>query len=550
MIYLSTLLISMFITMALIPIFKSVAVQLGNGLDYPNKRKVHSQPIPKVGGIAIALGTLLPVWFLTGRGNFANAIIFGAGVITIFGLIDDVKTLGYKTKFAGQLIAALIVVFFGGVKVCSLGTCLPEDTLLPDFLAIPLTIIAIVGVTNAINLSDGLDGLAAGSSLIIFSCIAYLAYTVAGQVENLFIMLLSTAMVGAIIGFLRYNTYPATVFMGDTGSQLLGFLAVTLTLDLTQNNVAFNSFLPLLLIGFPVLDTLTVMVERIVNGRSPFKADKNHFHHKLIRLGLFHTEAVMVIYVITTLLALAALILRFQSEWLLLAMYLSFSILVIFCFTVVEHNGWRLNREGYFDLEIKGRLKVLKEKDLLIKTSFRAAEYSLPLLLLVCCFLPAAIPGYFSVIYFGLCGLTIITWVFKRSWFPGALRISFYLLVPLILRAGLVDTAAWSTPAILRLYHAAFGLLSLFLVLTLKFTRRQKGFKATPTDFLILVIALVVPILPDPQIKSHHMGFLSTQIIVMYFSFEVLVGELRGQLGRLGIAIIAALLLVAVRGLF
>ena len=132
-------------------------------------------------------------------------------------------------------------------------------------------------------------------------------------------MLLCTAIVGAIFGFLRFNTYPATVFMGDTGSQLLGFLAITLSIGVTQRETPLSPLLPLLLLGFPVLDTITVMAERIASGRMPFSPDKNHFHHKLMRLGLFHTEAVVTIYGITALLTAAAYLLRFHSDWLLVA---------------------------------------------------------------------------------------------------------------------------------------------------------------------------------------------------------------------------------------
>ena len=283
----------MFITIALVPFFRGLAVKI-NALDVPNERKVHKYPMPKSGGIAMALGAFIPILLWFPSGNFTRATIIGAGIVVLFGLLDDMKDLGFKTKFAGQFAAALIVIIYGGVKIKSLGMLLPDGVLLPDWLAMPLTFIVIVGITNAINLSDGLDGLAGGISLLSFLCIGYLAYS-AG---NFSIALLSAATVGAIFGFLRFNTYPATVFMGDAGSQLLGFMAITFSLKLTQGNAPLSPILPLLLLGFPVLDTITVMFERVTNGKSPFVADKNHLHHKLMRLDLFHTEAVLSIYVL------------------------------------------------------------------------------------------------------------------------------------------------------------------------------------------------------------------------------------------------------------
>ena len=295
----------------------------------PDARKVHTEPVPKVGGLAMAIGALVPVVLVADGGRFVNSVLIGACVIVLFGLVDDLKNLGWKAKFAGQIAAALIVILYGKLNICYLGSCLPDGVSLPEVLALPITMVVIVGVTNAINLSDGLDGLAGGTSLFIFLCIGIVCYTGGDFPEKLFIMLLCTAMIGAIFGFLRFNTYPATVFMGDTGSQLLGFLAVTLSLGVTQRETPLSPLLPLLLLGFPVLDTLTVMVERIAAGRMPFSPDKNHFHHKLMRLGLFHTEAVVTIYGITALLTAAAYLLRYHSDWLLLSCYAAFCALVV-----------------------------------------------------------------------------------------------------------------------------------------------------------------------------------------------------------------------------
>ena len=548
MLILSTLLISLFITMALIPILRSLAKRVGNGLDFPNERKVHARPIPKVGGLAMALGALLPLLVLVEGNRFASSLLLGAGIIVVFGLIDDVRNLAWKWKFIGQATAALVVIFWGGIKICFLGECLPQGILLPALIAVPLTVLVVVGVTNAINLSDGLDGLAGGSSMIIFICIAYLAYTGSGNSDSRFMLFLSIAVIGAIFGFLRYNTYPATVFMGDTGSQLLGFLAITLTLGLTQGNTPLSPFLPLLLLGFPVLDTLTVMVERIAKGRSPFEADQNHFHHKLMRLGLYHTEAVAAIYVITVLLVAVGFLLRFYSDWLIITIFGIFAGLVIAGFHLAGRTGWQMKRTGVFDRVIKGNLKVLKDKRVVIRTSFQLAGYFLMTLLLISSLMPQSIPIYFALVCMVMIITVAIVWILKKQWLTGALAVAFYPTLPFLLRIGQVDTAGWLSPISLRVYGVALGLLAMFLVLTVKFTERQRGFKATPMDMLIVLIALVVPNLPDPLIQSYHMGFLATSIIVMYFSFEVLVGELRGQLTKLGLGILLAMVIITVRG--
>jgi UDP-GlcNAc:undecaprenyl-phosphate GlcNAc-1-phosphate transferase len=426
---------------------------------------------------------------------------------------------------------------------------LPENVVLPDILAIPLTLLVIVGVTNAINLSDGLDGLAGGTSLLIFICIGYLAYSGLYRPESFPIAMFSVAVIGAILGFLRFNTYPASIFMGDSGSQLLGFLAITLALGLTQSSTPLSPFLPLLLLGFPVLDTLTVMSERISNGRSPFVADKNHFHHKLMRLGLYQTDAVVAIYFITAFLVAFAFVFRFYSEWFLLAVFLIFSGITVAGFLAADRYNWKLVHYSKSDYFIGKRLRVLKEKNILIKVAFHVVEFAVPGLLIMTCLLPAEIPAYIPWIFLTLAALTAATWIFMKSWLIGMLRVAFYLMVPLIIRLGQLSPASWMNDRAMLLYNLSFIALMLFVVVTLKTTRRTSGFKATPLDYLILVLALVVPNLPDPRIQSLHMGFLAVKVIVFYFSFEVLVGELRGRLTRPAAAIIAALLLVVFKGL-
>lgn len=496
----------------------------------------------------MAVGALVPVILVADGGRFVNSVLIGAWVIVLFGLVDDLKTLGWKAKFAGQIAAALVVIFYGKLSICFLGTCLPDGVSLPEMIGLPLTLVVIVGVTNAINLSDGLDGLAGGTSLLIFLSLGLLAYTGGDFPEKLFVLLLCTAVAGAIFGFLRFNTFPATVFMGDTGSQLLGFLAVTLALGITQHETPLSPLLPVLLLGFPVLDTLTVMAERIAAGRSPFAPDKNHFHHKLMRLGLFHTEAVVAIYGITALLAGAAFLLRFHSEWLIIAIYAAFCALVVAFFTLAEERGLRFHRTGFFDTGIKSRLKVIKDKSLLIQACFLPLKYGLPLLFTAAVLVRESVPGALAALAAAAAATILIVRLMRKEWVNPVMRVAFYLTVPMVLSLGRIEPAEWATKALLTLYDYAYGALAFFTVMTLKFTRRQKGFKATPMDFLILVIALVVPNLPARLLDAPSIGFVAVKLIVLYFGFEVLQGELRGELRKIALGILAALGLLALRG--
>lgn len=538
----------MFITLALVPILRLAAVQLHVGLDLPDARKVHAHPVPKLGGLAMAVGMLVPAILMADGGELANALLAGATVIVFFGLWDDLKNLGWKAKFLGQGIAAAIVVVWGGLRLCFLGSVLPPETCLPEWVAMPLAILAILGVTNAINLSDGLDGLAGGTSLIAFITLGLIAYTGADFPERNFLILLCCTAAGAIFGFLRFNTHPASVFMGDTGSQLLGFLLITLGLAVTQRETPVSPVSVLLVLGFPVLDTLVVMAERVAAGKSPFKPDRNHFHHKLMRLGLFHTEAVALIYGLTAAMAASAYSLRYHSDWLLLTIWVGISALLVAFFTAAERRGVRFSRQGFLDVEVKGRLKLLKEKRIPIRVSFGLLRWGLPALFLAATILPGEIPRWASGLALGVLVGLLLARLFWRSEFPAVLRGFFFLSVPFVLTHAVTSPVAGLESWLLRGFETAFGVLAVVMVLTLRFTSRRKGFRTTPTDVLILLVALILPNLPEALLEGVKLGNLAVMMIVLFFGYEVAVGEMRGRIDRFAATISASYAVLALRG--
>ncbi len=540
---LTSLFFSVFITISLVPLFGKLAYRL-HALDMPDSRKVHTRPMPRFGGLAMALGMLITVFIWLPRDSFVKAFLVGSMVITIFGFIDDMVGLGYKTKFLGQILAALVIVLGGKVRIVTLGTILPSSLCLADWFSYLLTLIVIVGVTNAINLSDGLDGLAGGICLLTFCCIAYLAY--GARMFN--IVLLSVAMIGVIFGFLRFNTYPASIFMGDTGSQLLGFSGITLALKLTQESLELSPILPLILFGFPILDTLSVILQRISEGRSPFSADKNHLHHKLIRLGFFHTEAVVIIYIFQFLLVISAVLFRTSSDWGILLGYLSFCSVALLFFHYTEKVNYRVRRYDLIDNVFKGKLRVLKERGILIRVCFKFVEWGTPVLLLASVLLPSTIPKDFTIISLPFFIFLVVSLLFKRQWFGASIRLMIYFIMPYLLYLGETSAAQWVSKYWMKTYNLGFGALAFFVILTLKFTRRKKGFKISPMDFLILFIVLAVSGLPDKGFQSYHLGMLSTKIIILFFTCEVLMGELRGELNRLGITTTMMTMVILLRG--
>jgi UDP-GlcNAc:undecaprenyl-phosphate GlcNAc-1-phosphate transferase len=512
-------------------------------VDTPNSRKIHYDPIPRIGGIAMALGAVLPIALWAPMNRFVIAVLLGSVVLVAFGFIDDLKNIGFKEKFLGQIIAALIVILFGGLKIQSLGGLMPGNYILPDWVSIPFTLVAIVAVTNAINLSDGLDGLAGGITLLTFLCIGYLAYLVNAQAYEV----IALAIMGAIFGLLRYNTHPATVFMGDAGSQLLGFVAITLTLAVTRRTPEMSPILGLFIIGLPIIDTVSVMVARILEGRSPFKADKNHLHHKIMNLGFYHSESVILIYIIHAILVCFAFIFRYESDWFLLISFFTFAATIVLVIFVSDHLGLKMKRYPIIDIVIKGPFRRLREEHVLIMISFKAIEIGFMSLLILTCFLPKQIPVYFSILSLLLLTIYLILWLFKKNRSYIIIEVAIFLIIPFLSYFSETNVDYLRGTFFLKAYSFSFGAMIVFVLLTLKFTRRQ-GFKTTPMDFLILFVAFVLPNLPDERIQHWQMGFVATKIVVLFFTYEIIKGELRLNTKKLTYTGVMALMIILLRG--
>lgn len=542
MIYLSTLLLTLLVTIILVPVTIKVAEMIEK-YDMPGRRKVHVRPIPRTGGIAMAVAVFGSMMLWAQENPFLSAYIISAGIIIFFGLIDDFIDLPYYFKFAAQFLAAVIIIFFGNVEIRSLGALLPGHHLLGPWISIPLTIIIIVGVTNAINLADGLDGLAGGICVLSFSCTGYLAY-LSG---NPAICLLAVALIGSIFGFLKYNTHPASIFMGDTGSQFLGFSLVTVTLSLTQGNAALSPVLPLIIFGFPVLDTTVVMLERIGAGRSPFQADRNHFHHKLINLGFRHAEAVLAIYLMQATLVLSAAIFRNYSEWFLLISYGIFVDFVVIGFFTAEITRWKVPRSLLANRKIRDKLAIIEKKGIWIVYCMRTIEYFIPGLFFITIFLPASIPGYVAAAAGGLLSLTVIFSFVGKKWLKWVLLADLYIIVPPIMFFSTGDLRVPLSPAMLWTYRFLFVALIVFVIATLKLTRRMNGFKVTPLSFLIVFLAIVAPYLSGLYSEYRDLMLIITKIVIFFFSYEVLIGELRGEYRRLVFFTLSSFIVIIIR---
>lgn len=296
------------------PPVKNFAHKVG-AIDVPkDARRMHKKPIPRLGGLAIYGGFLCSILIFGQLDETMLCVLLGAAIIVALGIFDDVLALGAKLKFVVQIVAAAIPVCIGDLQIGLFTNLNPlSDTPFVHLgiLAVPVTIIWIVGITNAVNLIDGLDGLAVGVSSI--AAITMLA--VALLTGNMPIAITMAALAGACIGFMPYNLNPAKIFMGDTGSTFLGYMLATVSIMGLFKFYAVISFaVPFLIFGLPIFDTANAIIRRVAAGRSPMSPDRGHVHHKLIDMGFNQKQAVAILYAISATLGLTAVVLTSSGE--------------------------------------------------------------------------------------------------------------------------------------------------------------------------------------------------------------------------------------------
>lgn len=274
-------------------------------VDLPNARKVHQGSMPRMGGVAIYVGFLVGALLLEAFSRQIFALLLAGSVIMGAGLYDDVKGLSPKAKLLLQIVAALILVQ-SGVFVKFITNPFSGGMISLGVFAIPLTVLWLVGMSNAINLVDGLDGLSSGISAIAALTISVICFTRGDLTTSA----LAAILAGAALGFLRFNFHPARTFMGDCGSLFLGFMLGALAvMGFSKGATLISIFSPLLIMGIPLCDTLFAIVRRIFQKRPIFQADKGHLHHCLLGCGLSHSQTVLVIYGISLLMGVAAVLL-------------------------------------------------------------------------------------------------------------------------------------------------------------------------------------------------------------------------------------------------
>ena len=302
--FLTALIVSLLITPGVI----ALAGRTG-ALDEPDARKVHKNPIPRIGGLGIYIAFMIAMMLVMSHlqpdaeaMHEIVGLLLGGSLIVALGLVDDYKNLPAKVKLFGQIVAASILVIGFDVRIDFISDPFGDYFYL-EFLAVPATIFWIVGITNTVNLIDGLDGLAAGVATIASATI----FLVALEKSVLLVAVLTASLAGASFGFLYYNFNPARIFMGDTGSMFLGYMLSGISIiGAVKSAATIALIVPILALGIPIMDTTFAIVRRYRGGVPIFKPDKGHLHHRLLALGFTQRQAVLLMYVISAMLGLSA----------------------------------------------------------------------------------------------------------------------------------------------------------------------------------------------------------------------------------------------------
>jgi UDP-GlcNAc:undecaprenyl-phosphate GlcNAc-1-phosphate transferase len=299
-----------------VPLVISFANNSG-AIALPGTRHVHLTPTPKFGGLSIAFSVIIVLFIAFPVNRVIASYLVASGLMLALGAFDDIRGSNWKLKLVFSLAATSIIIFGAGIWIRSLGNLFGGGEVVLGLWGIPFTYFAIFGVVSAINLIDGLNGLACG-----ISSIAFISFAIFGYIDaNNTVFYLSLVNLGATMGLFRYNYPRARIFMGDTGSLFLGFSIAVITILLTQDSGGINQMVPVIVLGIPLFDTLRVLIIRLKNKKHPFEADKTHLHHLMMRSGIPPKRVVKVIWLLSCLMSLLAFVLHVYPAWLMLVVF-------------------------------------------------------------------------------------------------------------------------------------------------------------------------------------------------------------------------------------
>lgn len=532
-------------SLVMIPPMSNLAVRVG-GIDRPDERKVHNSETPRLGGIAIFCAFLFSTLFFVEIDRQVKGFMAGAVVIFLTGLADDITNIKPIHKLLGEIIAAVTAIISGDMVIKTLGHPLGFFEIKLGFFAIPFTVFAVVGVMNAINLIDGLDGLAGGVSAIACLALAALSWKIGNQQ----LLGLIVAVLGSILGFLCYNTYPATIFMGDSGSLFLGycmgFLSVLL---LTKSQSIISPITPLIILGVPILDTLVVMVRRLKQGKKISSPDKTHIHHRLLDLGFGHKFSVLLVYGVSYILSAVAVICYKVPDHLLAASLVIFFIVfyaILHYLTkkiLLQDMSFLQSDQSIGDTQAYRRIICLSRH---IRLSIK---YLLVIFIGLSVIIPPTYPTLVSLMASLLIVFILIFFFLGHQWSNLILQVVIYLGGALIIFA--VENYGYKIKYLgysLTTYsHAIFVILCTLEGFKIFLRKRTSNLMSSPFEYFIFFVLISISLIPVELTNRFHLLVVAAESIAMFVAYKLILTHQTRNNRKILLATFVALAVIVVR---
>ena len=484
---------SLMLTMLLMPVVMRLA-RAANVIDLPDERKLHTNEIPSLGGFAIAVAFAVSCLLFLDIDRLFIAFLTGLFIITLTGLADDVWRIRPALKFAGEITGSLIFVLYGGTELKGFGDLIGIGPLETGIFAVPITVFCMVGVMNAINFADGMDGLAGGMSAIACLFLVYFSL----QSGHWFDLALSVSLFGCLIGFLYFNSHPAKVFMGDTGSLVLGYILASLCV-LSQKPDGGIPIAPVsmaLILALPIADTLWVMANRVLRGESPFSPDNNHLHHKLMTLNLSHSGVVAVLYVCMFICGFLAVFMQSMLEWVQFAAGTGFIISLYVLVALFQRAGFKFPDHNMAHAVIKNSARghnIVSNQTIsrYLEKSVPIAAWLVPFSLIIPAFFISAGESNSGIttLLIGVIIMVLYPWKSNHKrlgWVHGLIYFATFTLLVFLNSSGL----SWINDYL----KIVSSILVVWVVMKLVFMQYSRIFLTSGFELLMIVTAWFIPL--------------------------------------------------------
>jgi len=535
------------LSLLLMPITSSLAQKVG-AIDIPKLRSVHTTPKPRMGGLAISLSFVIICLIFFPLNTFFIAFLTGLIAIVITGAVDDIMEISPSWKFLGQFISAILFVYLSDMHVEHIGNILSIGDIQLGKASMIFTIFLLVGIINALNFADGLDSLAGGISVIALAFLGYFAWSV----NHDWLVIIAISLMGAIIGFLRHNSYPTRVFMGDSGSMMLGYVLGVMLVSLNHTAPQLPLSALAMVIALPLFDTLSVMAGRIFSRSNPFLSDRRHLHHRLIDIGLSHPAVVSVIYLAMFAFGLLAIMLQSKPDWVIFLSLISAGLLMFSWFLFVRKTGiystkWTI---PYFD-------KLRQSDGYKLMAHWLDRWHSIGITILVALLLPVLLAPLFGLsgskvlMLYGLAGLLVFFSFRTRraadlSILHGTLYLNIFALI-LVYNLSALAQFSW-----LHEYINGLSVIAcLWVMLKLVFTECKEIIFSSDFELLVLLVIgfVVFIVMGDLQVSPMVLQAVQNAFLISIPFMMVMKINIRthGQ-GRLYIFLpVIALVIMATR---